>query len=55
MIRGTAVPIRQEMHFIKAAGRKKALKKAQELVGQKEKYDIDVCGRWHIDAVKKLK
>jgi len=39
MFPGTCVPAKEEMHFIQAIGKKAGLKRGQELVNKKNKWD----------------
>jgi len=49
-LKGTCVPIRAEMHFVKAVDKGDALGEVKKLVKKKEKQD-NGYGRWKIDAV----
>jgi hypothetical protein len=51
MLKGTCVPIQEEMHFVKAVNDKEALKEVKELVKEKERQDSSY-GWWNIDVVK---
>ena len=50
MLKGTCLPIQEEMHFVKAVNKKEALEEVKKLVKKKEKQDSSY-GWWKIDVV----
>ena len=50
MLKGTCLPIQEEMHFVKAVNKKEALEEVKKLVKKKEKQDSSY-GWWNVDVV----